>query len=146
MSNQELIYVFKSLSISYIPVLLLLLGVDYAFFKLFNFTQRSLPDSMVFTAVVIILLSYINLWNKQKRRPALLKEDETEPVRLQILMNTLISIIFSTIVLTLFKSIGNYLIGIYKVELNFTSDLYVFIAFLGLIAIITMYKKLKEMR
>jgi hypothetical protein len=146
MSNQELIYVFKSLSISYIPVLLLLLGVDYAFFKLFNFTQRSLPDSMVFTAVVIILLSYINLWNKQKRRPALLKEDETEPVRLQILMNTLISIIFSTIVLTLFKSIGNYLIGIYKVELNFTSDLYVFIAFLGLIAIITMYKKLKEIR
>ncbi len=131
--------------ISYIPVLLVGLGVNYVFAK-FGWSQSStISQHLVFPVIVIFIVSTINIWNVDKRRPAMLKEDEFILLPSQALLNTMLLIFCLFLLIIALQFIGVKIEGGYY-DFNKSKDVWFNLLFTGTFSIITLLKKLNKLR
>lgn len=146
MSKQELLYILKSMGISYLPVMLVSFGVNYLFTMMGWSKPAELAEHLTFPIIIIFIVSIINLWNVNKRVPALLKKDEFPTLPAQAALNTILLIFIMFLLLSLLQLIGVTISGKGTFEINKTDKIWFNLLFVGVFSIVTLIKKLKSIR
>lgn len=146
MSKQELLYILKSMGISYLPVMLVSFGVNYMFNMLGWSKPTELAEHLSFPIIIIFIVSIINLWNVDKRRPALLKRDEYPVLPAQATLNTVVLIFILFLLLSALQFIGVAISGKGVYEINKADKIWFNLLFVGVFSIVTLIKKLKSIR
>ncbi|GEM_PF-2210837 len=146
MSKQELLYILKSLGISYLPVMLVSFGVNYLFTFMNWSKPAELSEHLTFPIIIIFIVSIINLWNVDKRVPALLKRDEFQLLPAQATLNTLLLIFILFLLLSSLQFIGAMIAGKGQIDIDKTDKIWFNLLFVGIFSIVTLIKKLKSIR